>query len=131
MKTQSVSNKYNQDFKGSIVVLNKLSPRPAKSLDNIKTNFDILLHKFPADVYIKQDYRENCVNIMLGKSPDTVLTHSNIPVNSNHKKLAQVIVEQMERYTQKLEQEVPNNVEKSLKERIVGYIDNLFERILM
>ena len=60
MKTQNISA---QNFNGGLYVVNKLSKKPAQCVEKEKSNLLELIRKEKFDLFIKQDYSKNVVNI--------------------------------------------------------------------
>lgn len=65
---------YNTDvnFNGGLYVVNKLSKKPAQCILKEKSNFLNIIGKEQFDLFIKQDYSKNVVNIITStkSSPD-------------------------------------------------------------
>ena len=61
MKTQNISA---QNFNGKLYVVNKLSKKPAKCLLKEKSSILKLIKKEKFDLFVKQDYSKNVVNII-------------------------------------------------------------------
>ncbi len=82
MKTQNVTT---QSFTGGLYVINKLSKKPALSIQKEKSNLLNLIKKENFDLYIKQDYRKNKINIIATtKTEPNICAVNEIPTVAKH-----------------------------------------------
>lgn len=82
MKAQNISA---QNFNGRLFVINKLSKKPAQSIEKEKSNLLNLIKKENFDLYIKQNYSNNKINIIATtKLQPQINAVAEIPVNSKH-----------------------------------------------
>lgn len=82
MKAQNISA---QNFNGRLFVINKLSKKPAQSIEKEKSNLLNLIKKENFDLYIKQNYSNNKINIIATtKLRPQINAVAEIPVNSKH-----------------------------------------------
>lgn len=82
MKTQNVSA---QSFNGGLFVVNKLSKKPAQCIEKEKSNIIALIKKENFDLFLKQDYSGNKVNIIATTKTNPSLYASNsVSIEANH-----------------------------------------------
>lgn len=74
MKTQNISA---QNFNGGLYVVNKLSKKPAQCVEKEKSNLLELIRKEKFDLFIKQDYSKNVVNIIATTKSEPQISASN------------------------------------------------------
>ena len=111
MKTENVSA---QNFNGVLYVVNKLSSKPAQCILKEKTNLLELIKKEKFDLFIKQDYSANRVNIVATTKSEPQISASNdVLVTANHSQYLETAQKTVENYKTVREDYFWNAYEKS------------------
>lgn len=122
MKTQNVSV---QSFNGGLFVVNKLSKKPAQCVEKQKSNIIALIKKENFDLFLKQDYSGNKVNIVATTKTNPGLYASNsVPIEANHShymKTAQKTVAEYKNISDEI-------YRKSLTEKLT-FKEKLYEKL--
>lgn len=81
MQVQTISNSNNKNFTGRVEILGDLSYNPCRYVRKAYNSMQELIKDKPFDLFIKQNHKENTLNIYAVKSED--LLKKNKPLVQN------------------------------------------------
>ena len=98
-KIMKCSNVSEQNFNGQLYILNKLSKKPAQCIAKEQSNILKLIEKEKFDLFIKQDYVKNTVNIMaMTKTEPHINVSNDVPVTAKPSKYLNAARKTIENY---------------------------------
>lgn len=121
-------NNLNTNFGGDLYIVNKLSRKPAQCVLKEKSNLLELVRKEKFDLYIKQDYSANRVDIVATTKSEPQISASNsLPVTSKHSFYLDAAKKSIENYKTVREDYLYKEYEKSrtFKDKVYDFINEL------
>lgn len=89
----------NVNFNGKLYVVNKLSKKPAQSVEKEKSNLLKLIKKEKFDLYIKQDYSKNKIDIVATtKAQPHISSSSEVKITANPSQYLDAAKKSVENY---------------------------------
>lgn len=103
----------NRSFAGKLFVVNKLSKKPALCILKEKSNLLELIKKEKFDLYIKQDYSKNKVDIIAtARTEPQISITSEVPLTAKHSSYLDATKQSIIRYKKAKEEYVFDVYEK-------------------
>ena len=137
MRTASLND---TNFQGKVIVLNRLSSKPNRCLNKVEGDMQKLVQKKDYNLYLKQDYAGNLINIS-AEYPFTqkpsqkhicmLKTQINVPITSKASRYvdtASNVIKQFENNMWNKEQQI---WEKEQKKQKIDDVKNIMEYILL
>lgn len=121
-------NSTDINFGGNLYIVNKLSRKPAQCVLKEKSNLLELVRKEKFDLYIKQDYSANRVDIVATTKSEPQISASNsLPVTSKHSFYLDAAKKSIENYKTVREDYLYKEYEKSrtFKDKVYDFINEL------
>ena len=121
-------NSTDINFGGNLYIVNKLSRKPAQCVLKEKSNLLELVRKEKFDLYIKQDYSANRVDIVATTKSEPQISASNsLPVTSKHSFYLDAAKKSIENYKTIREDYLYKEYEKSrtFKDKVYDFINEL------
>lgn len=104
----------SRSFTGKLYVVNKLSKKPAQCILKEKSNLLELIKKEKFDLFIKQDYSKNKINIIATtKTEPQISVTSEVPLTSKHSSYLDATKQLIKSYKAAKEEYIYNSYEKS------------------
>ena len=121
-------NNLNTNFGGNLYIVNKLSKKPAQCVLKEKSNLLELVRKEKFDLYIKQDYSANRVDIVATTKSEPQISASNdISVTAKHSQYLDAAKKTVENYKTIREDYLYKEYEKSrtFKNKVYDFINKV------
>ena len=121
-------NNTDINFGGNLYIVNKLSRKPAQCVLKEKSNLLELVRKEKFDLYIKQDYSANRVDIVATTKSEPQISASNsLPVTSKHSYYLDAAKKSVENYKTVREDYLYKEYKKSrtFKDKVYDFINEL------
>lgn len=138
MKTNKVTN---TNFQGNIFIFGNLSQKPKQSVEKAQENIKALLNGKGYDLYFKQDYQKNVVNIELKRVvySDFYKKHNgnvtgfstNVNIASGSSKYIDAAKKVISDYEKNLEQKKHEQLEKEYNKQEWEEMTGLFKRFAL